>query len=233
VKKLLLTTTIVVGALYFGPTANAAVTDIFCGPASGQGCELGGDAMVFLQSQTNPMHGLGNIGSQSGLPLMHFDSTGGMLDVFIDLANGFATIKPHNGISFNGLKITIPGFEFTGLVFDDQLTPNAAPKFTIDGRTGANDDGSTIEIEAANTDKEYAIRAVGGAFDEVDITSLTGFDEFKHFEVSGVCAIQSNGTCTPVIIETPEPAGLAVLGVGLLGLGYVVNRRRNGVGIVF
>jgi hypothetical protein len=228
-KRLLTTTAIVTGALYFGALAPsyAAVTDTFCGPSSGNGCELGGDAMVFLDGQTNTMHGTGHIGSQTGLPVMHFDSTGGMLDVFIDLANGFATIKPHNGISFNGLKVTIPGFEFTGLVFDDQLTPNAAPKFTIDGRTGANDDGSAVEVEAANTDKEYAIRAVGGAFDEVDITSLTGFDEFKHFEVSGVCQILASGTCTPVIIETPEPASLTLLGFGLLGTAAFARRRRS------
>jgi hypothetical protein len=228
-KLLASTAAIVVGALAFGPTAAfAAVTDTFCGPSSGNGCELGGDAMVFLDGQTNTMHGTGHIGSQTGLPVMHFDSTGGMLDVFIDLANGFATIKPHNGISFNGLKVTIPGFEFTGLVFDDQLTPNAAPKFTIDGRTGAFDDGSTVEVEAANTDKEYSIRAIGGAFDEVDVTSLTGFDEFKHFEVSGVCQILASGTCTPVIIETPEPASLGLLGLGLLGTVGFSMRKRQG-----
>ena len=44
-----------------------------------------------------------------------------------------------------------------------------------------------------------------------------GFDEIKHLQVSGL---------TPLaVVSTPEPLSMAVLGVGLLGLG-VARRRR-------
>jgi len=221
-------TTAIMGVLYLGTPTAQAVTDVFCGPSSGQGCEVGGEQMVFLQAKTNTMHGFGNVGSQNGLPIMDINSDGGMLSLFIDLKNGFATIKPSNGVSFNGLDITIPGFGFTELVFDDQLTPNANPTFNITGFSGAHvSDGIGTEFESADTDKEYSITALGGVFDEVDIRSLTGFDEVKHIEVGGLCTINSDGTCSPVIFPAPEPASMLILGTSAIGLMWARKSGRK------
>lgn len=225
-RYLLSTTAIVVGALYFGvPTPSYAgpATDTFCGPSSGQGCELGGEQMIFLDAAKNVLSGTGNVGSQNGLPAITVTSDGGMLQMFLDLANGFATIKPAQGkTTFNGIDFKIPGFTFTELVFDTQLTPTQSPTdtFTVEGFSGAHvSDGLGSETEAADTDKQYAIRSgVGPAFDEVNILAATGFDEIKHLEVFGV---------TPIAVETPEPASLTLLGFGLLGTAAFGWRRRS------
>jgi hypothetical protein len=144
---------------------------------------------------------------------------------FIDLASGFATIKPTHGTSsFAGLDITVPGYTFTQLVFDVQLTPNATAgtagpyPFTITG----DSNGVTVlpignEADAADTDKEFSITAVGGSFNSVDIRAIGGFDELKHFEVAGVKSIVG-------VTPTPEPAGIGLVGLGLAFLG--VFRRK-------
>jgi hypothetical protein len=227
-KSLLVTGLMASTFLAFSGSAKAAPVVTFCGPSSGMGCETSADQMVFLQKADNVMLGFGNVGGPSNsLPTMDIHSDGGMLSVTIDLANGFATIKPNNGISFNGLDITIPGFGFTGLVFDTQDTPSGNPtdSFTVTDYTGSHVSvGSNVETAAANSDNEYSTNITGGVFDEVNFASLTGFDEVKHIEVEGLCSLNTNGTCTPVVFA-PEPGSIAILGIGLLGLGMIRYRR--------
>lgn len=216
---------IALGAAFVAaPTLAVPETASFCGPSSGMGCENSSDLMVFLNHQMDVMSGTGNIGTPSGLPLMSIVSDGGALNMFIDLSNGFATITPaHPAVTFNGLDITVPGYTFTQLVFDEQLTPTnptmSSYNFTVSGYEGAHVlVGTGNESDAADTDKEFSITAVNGVFDEVNILSLTGFDEMKHFEIEGLEPV--------VTVASPEPRGIMLVGLGLVGLAYGFGRRR-------
>lgn len=215
-KSFLLSATIL--AAMGATPASAAVTATFCGPQTegtgGAGCTGTDEAMVFLDAAKDVTLGFGQIGGNHAIPTMQLVSDGGMLNMTVDLANGFGTITPSQGFStFNGLDITIPGFTFTDILFDAQLTPTSSPTdaFTISTFSGAHiSDGVGDETDAADTDKQFAAFAVGGAFDEVNIQSLTGFDEIKHIEISGL---------TP-LAAIPEPSTWAmfVAGFGLMGL---------------
>jgi hypothetical protein len=102
-----------------------------------------------------------------------------------------------------------------------QLTPvagAATDSFTVDAFTGAHVlVGAGSESDKADTDKQFSVTAQNGVFDEVDIRSLTGFDEIKHIEISGLQAVVGS--------TVPEPSTWALMALGFAGLGFVGFRR--------
>jgi hypothetical protein len=215
-NKFLITTALL---LAFGAMPAKAVTATFCGPDSEGGtCEGASELKVFLNKGTDETAGTARVGGPNATVIMTIGADTGPLNQFIDEANGFATITPtHGAVDFNGIDIKIPGFTFTDIAFDVQLTPvkgQTTESFTISDFSGAHvSDGVGTESDKPDTDKQFSTTAVGGAFDEVNIQSTTGFDEIKHIEVSGLAAI------------VPEPSTWALMGLGFAALGLLGYRK--------
>lgn len=80
------------------------------------------------------------------------------------------------------------------------------------------------------------VASAGEVITDIQISELTGatgafgWDKFKQPRVSGVCTLNADTTCTPIVIPIPEPSAIALLGAGLcaLGLVHVGFRRRRG-----
>lgn len=181
------------GSTNYGPDASCA-TDV--------------EKEVFLQDAKDKTTGFGNIGSQTGTPIVEFTSTAAL-----DFANGNATIKPED--FFPTLTISIPGHSFTDLLFDLQL-------LKTDSSTGENLtvdawDGTTLERTftystlAHDAVINFTVADASG-LTAVSLSSTSGIKEAKHFDVSGVDPI-------------PEPSTWALMILGFAGLGYAAIRR--------
>jgi hypothetical protein len=72
-------------------------------------------------------------------------------------------------------------------------------------------------VDAPNDDKQFALNAVGGAFDEVNLLSADGFKEIKHIEISGLTAVVGSAV--------PEASTWAMMVAGFVGLGFLGYRK--------
>jgi len=225
-SKLLVTAAILT---LVGAVPAHAITVTFCGPQTeGGSCESGTETKVFFNQGHDETSGSGTVGVKG--PTLLFTTDGGLLDVAVDTGGGFANITPSRGFAdFNGIDITIPGFTFTDIVFDDQLNPtevSGTDSFTAEGFSGAHiSDGVVTGFDAPDTDKQFALTASGGVFDEVNLFSADGFKEIKHLEISGLAAV-----------TTPEASTWAMLltGFGLMGLGtWYRGHSKNGARSIF
>jgi len=178
-------------------------------------CTTSMEQEVFLESLSTTTKGFGNIGSQTGLPLVEFTSTD-----TLDLKNGNATITPsaHGGAaSFPNLDITVPGHTFTDLVFDVQMLDTHPTVADTENLTVTLWDGSTNEGTFTYNDLTHDADILFTIVDTsgltaVDLSSTTGITEAKHFDVSGVGAI-------------PEPTTWVMMLLGFTGLGYAGYRK--------
>jgi PEP-CTERM motif-containing protein len=219
IRKLLVLAT-ALGGLSFGASSAGAATVCFGGDLGSPSCTASNESMVFLEantgvgSATNP--GLGNIGSQTGLPLVNFTTGAGTL---VDLANGYATITPTGSAnSFSTLDISIPGYTFTDLDFGMQMFNNTGVPLnvTLTAYDGTTDVGSVTYTTADglkhDANQEYVVLATSGVLTSVDVTSTSGIKQMKQFDVSGDSAI-------------PEPSTWAMMLLGFAGLGYAGFRK--------
>jgi hypothetical protein len=220
-KRHILTFAVALIGLGFGLDHASATTVCFGGDLGSSSCTASSESQVFLEaatgvgSATNP--GLGNIGSQTGLPLVNFTTGTGTL---VDLANGYATITPTGKAdSFSTMVVSIPGHTFTDLVFGMQMfnnkviTPLNVTLTAYDGTTAVGTVAyTTADGLQHDANQNYVVLATSGLLTSVDITSTSGIGQMKQFNVSGV---------TPV----PLPSTWSMMVLGIAGLGFVAYRR--------
>lgn len=198
-----------------------------CGSVTATFCNS--DAAIFLKGTDTFPEGLveqnifttkldepstnntGNVGSQAGLPIVHFDT-----DVAVSTGNGFAQIGAGND-SFKSLTFSIPGYTFNDLIFNTQglLGGRANNDVTITAFLAAAQiiTGTLTGLGAGETGW-LTLALNGGVFDKVIISSISGFKKIDQFQVSGLTAV-------------PIPPAIICFGTALAGLALLKRKTRN------
>ena len=214
-RKLLLSTSVVFGALYFGslPVRADVIYALNASndtPTSGAGPYAQVD--IHLVDSTHATATFTRIGSFV-FGEMGLDINAALFGIS-DLAftkNAGDTKTPSYSINLGGKVGGVGNFALDYVSnpsgFSDSVT---AASFLITDKSGTWADAAHVLNSAVPEAAVHAFTSTGGSF----------------FASGGPSVNCPDCSPTPVIVDAPEPVSMAVLGVGMAGLGYVRRQRR-------
>ena len=136
---------------------------------------------------------------------------------------------PPSGSALTSVKITAgPGVGWTDFIMNP-LNATSGSVATVTVKDSLNNVYS-YDIGNGQNYLTMVENVAHEAITEIDLTVAGGsFTEFKQPRVSGVCTLTSAHSCDP--IPTPEPAAIALMGIGLFGLGMVKYKGRKSIAV--
>jgi hypothetical protein len=178
----------------------------------GNNPQTGEQNILFGSSQTgSTINGATN---QSLTPVQFTSTqtlqTGGIGQAFLQVSGS----TNQNPIPITNFTFTVPGKTFGDFIFDAN-TGTGTESVTVVGSNGT----STGSLALGNGSNFLTITTSGGeTISSISVSAPGGFRTLEQPRVSGISGVP--------VAPVPEPASMALLGAGLVGLGFMRSRKR-------